>query len=267
MSLFGRQVSLQIGQAGTTGRSITGLSARFRVSMSRSTEPNRATIIVTNLAPTSRALLQEDGCVVQLIAGYDVPRMLFQGNPVKGGVRSERRGPDRITTIEAEDGGREIREAFISVSFATETTLRQVLDEVGSQLGLPEGTIRVDTSYRFPHGVSLQGQVSDVLDRVAQISGAGWFIRDGTLQIVADDEDTGETAVVFSVDQGNLIGSPTPTDDGIEIVGLLEPSIRPGRLFQVQSEDYDGVYIADEVEFVGGVRDSAFYVKVRGVPR
>lgn len=267
MSLFGRQLALQIGTPGEQGRSLTDLAVRFRVKMSRSSEPNSAVIYASNLNATSRALLQEPDCVVRLIAGYDVPQLIFQGNPVKGGVRSEKRGPTRVTTIEAEDGGRELREAYVQVSFATDTTLREVLDEVGLQLGLPEGTIRLDATARFPNGVALYGQASDVLARIAAMSGASWFIRDGTIQIVPDTEDTGETAVVFSVANKNLIGSPVPTDDGIEVTALLDPSMKPGRAFQVTSEEYDGLYIADSVEFVGDSHGDSWYVRVRGVPR
>ena len=54
----------------------------------------------------------------------------------------------------------------------------------------------------------------------------------------------------------------------IAIVGLLEPSMRPGRLFVVQSRQFNGVYIARDVTFVGDSGwDVAYYVQVRGRPR
>lgn len=267
--LFGRQVVVQFGTPGTTGKSFSDLRVTFRVQMSRSSTPNTGSIQIYNLNPDSIALLQKPDAVIRLLVGYDVPRLIFQGEPIKGGVKLERQGPDRILSIEAQDGGRSYREARIEVSFATQTTLRQVLDAVSAQLGLPSGTIRIDDDMRFPHGIVLSGSARDVLDRISRASGADWFVRDGVLQIVPTGGDTGEEAILFSVAQGNLIGSPAPTDQGIEVRGLIEPSMRPGRVFRVDSEQYPGQdYVATDVEFVGDAGwDPTFYVTVRGRPR
>jgi hypothetical protein len=65
-----------------------------------------------------------------------------------------------------------------------------------------------------------------------------------------------------------LIGSPAPKDDGgIEIVGLLEPSFRPGSLFDVRSTAYTGVYRAELVKFTGDSGwSNPFYVTATGKP-
>lgn len=249
--LFGRQVFLQIGKENQPGKSFSELRVGFRVQMSREAVPNKATIKAYNLHPDTIALLQELDVIVRLVVGYDVPRQIFRGSPIKSGVRVEKQGPDRIVIIEAQDGGREYQSTQLNISFATPTTLQQVFDEVALQLGLPTGTIRINRNISYPHGFSYTGPARTLLDRIADSTASDWFIRDGALYVIGSNEDSGEEAVVFSSARKNLIGSPTPKDNGMEVKALIEPSMRPGRLFQLESESYNGIYVAQDVMFVG----------------
>lgn len=268
VELFGRHVTLQIGQEGEEGRSYSDLRIAFSIDHTRDSTPSRAVIEAYNLAAETVALLQDPDVVVRLVAGYDLPRSLFRGNPVRNGIRSTRTAPNPVVSIEAQDGLRRYQAARVNVSFARETTLRQVYDAVAEQLGLPDGVIRVDEDIRFPHGITLAGTAREVLDRIAETSAADWWIRDGVVQLVPEGGETGEQAIVFSAETGNLIGSPVPTDNGIEVTALLDASMRPGRPFVVESEHYEGTYIADTVSFRGDSGfDTPFYVICTGRPR
>lgn len=269
--LFGRQVVVQLGSVGGTAREYTGLRVQFGVSMTDSSEPNTAKLQVYNLAAASVAAMQASDAVVRLLVGYasqGVPRLLFQGNPIAGGVKLEQAGPDRVLSIEAQDGGREYTTTHVSESFATATTSGQMFATLADRLGWSLGNVdAVVGDVSFPHGLVLRGRAADLLDRVAAMSGARWQCRDGTLQVWPIGGSTGEAAVVFSADAGNLVGSPTVTDDGVEITGLLAPTLRPGKPFRVQSADVSGDYVATSVEFKG---DSGFatdfYVVAKGTP-
>jgi len=269
VALFGRQVLLTIGPDGGEGRVFQGFRVRFKVSMNRSSTPNSAVIEAFNLNPTSIALAQDPTSVVEVRVGYDVPLLIFRGNPVKDGVRLDRQGTDTVLRIEAQDGGRAYRSARVSVGYSTNTTAQQVFDAVAEQMGLPQGTIRVPADVTFPRGITLNGPARDVLDRLSTSLGCEWFVRDGVLQFVGAGEDTGESAVVFSATAGNLIGSPTPKDDGkLEVKALLAPSLRPGKVFSVESADYSGLYVADDVEFNGDSGwETPFYVTATGKAR
>lgn len=265
--LFGRQSTLQVGPEGGQGVSVTGLRLGWNVEHSLEAEPSASKIEVYNPADTTIALLQQPRCLVRLLVGYDVPRQIFQGHPIKHGVTVERRGPDRVLTIEAHDGGAQYQGARVSVSFATETSLRQVFDAVAAQLGLPLGSIRIADDVRLTQGVTLAGPAREVLDRIAVASSADWTIRDGALVVVPRDGTTGEPATVFSSAQGNLIGSPAQTKDGVEITGLIDAGMRPGKPFQVESERINGLYRATRVTFQGDSGwETPFYVKIVGKP-
>ena len=268
MPLFGRKVTLAMGPAGGSGKSFTGFRVSFDVKMSTSSTPNSAVLEAYNLNAASIALAQASDAVIELYVGYDVPRLIFRGNPTKDAVRIERRGVDKVLHIEAQDGGHVYKEARLNVAFATSTTVQQVFDAIRAQMGIPTGTIRLPSGVKFPHGLNLTGPARDVLDRLASSNGAEWYIRDGALQFVGAGEDTGEEAVVFSSTSGNLIGSPSPKDDGIEVTALLAPSLRPGKPFRVQSKDYNGDYTATDVNFKGDSGwDKPFYVVAIGTPR
>lgn len=271
--LWGRVVELQVGtEADPTARALRDLRVAFRVEMDRTATPNRAVIQVHNPAEATVGVLQARDATVRLLAGYDSaggPRQIFGGEPVRNGVAIERRGPDRILTIEALDGGRAVAGSFVSESFAQQTSVGQVLDALAAALGLPRGATVLDAEIRWPQGLVLLGPVRDELDRVCGALAADWFVRDGALYVVARGRSTGEVAPLFAASKGNLIGSPARKADGsIEVVALLDPAIRPGRPFVVQSEAVSGEYVARDVVFEGDSGfDAAFYVRVTGEPR
>lgn len=271
-SLFGRVVEVQLGTANASGKSFTGLRVGFSVQMTNSSDPNEGRIEVYNVAPQTIATMQADDAIIRLLVGYKsqggTVRQIFQGSPIKGGVKLERRGVDKVLVVEAQDGGREFTQSHISESFSTATTTAQLFATISRSFGLPLGNISaVVGDIEFPHGLGLTGQAAKMMDRVAELSNARWQIRDGTIQVWARGSSTGESAVVFSAESGNLIGTPTVTDDGVEITGLMAPTLRPGKPFRVVSKDVNGDYVATNVEFRG---DSGFatefYVVAVGTP-
>jgi hypothetical protein len=182
-------------------------------------------------------------------------------------VKLTHNGPDRILSIDAQDGGRKYIESYLDVSLASQVTGRQVFNRAVEAMGLPTGTIQLDDSIRFPAGFVFSGSPTEVLDRLASMSDADWYIRDGVLQFIRRGSTTGERSLLLSATSGNLIGSPKPTDEGVEVVGLLDPSMRPGRKFRIESENVNGDYVATNVEFLGDSGwDNSFYVTVKGKP-
>ena len=257
---------MELGKAGSTGKRFRDLRVAATVTMSDDSEPNKATIQVYNVSEETIALVQGDDPVVRLHVGYDVPLLIFQGNPTDGGVKVKREKPARILEIEAQDGGTVYQTAYSSTSYATETTAEQVFTQLAETMGVPLGSVSIAADVKFPTGIVLNGPVRNQLDRIARMSSARWFIRDGALYVVPIGESTGEQSTVFSSTTGNLIGEPQATDDGIEIRGLLCATMRPGMAFRVESERYNGDYLATDVEFKVDTHGGDFYVDVRGTP-
>ena len=271
--LFGREVAIEFGTEGTTGRRLSGLRIAFDVLHTRSSPPSPARVQVWNLSDASISALQAPRSVVRLYTGYKddgLPKLIFAGNPTTTGTKIERQGVDRVATIELRDGGDRYQSARVDKSFRASTSFAEVFAEALDAFGLPSagGLPAGSSKITFPNGLHLAGTARDVFDMLAAAAGAHWFIRDGVVFMLGREAGTTETAPVFSSKARNLIGSPSRTEDeGIEIRALLDPSMRPGRPFRVESREFNGNYIARDVHFIGDSGfDLPFYVDVTGRP-
>lgn len=259
MGNFGRRVQIQLGTEGQPGRTIEGLRVRFQIEHTRTGAPSTGVIEISNLAPESLGLLEGDGALIRLSAGYDSPLLIFRGNPSK--VVTE----NFVTRVEAEDGGETYREARLSINLATAVTMQDVLDEAVTQLGLPKGAVRADLTDEISNGVTFSGPAPDLFDRLGQSTESDWMIQDGAFQFIERGGQTTQTVVVFSI-EGRSMVSASKTDTGVEVKGFIAPQLRPGGLFEVRAERYSGTYIADKVTFVGDTHGNDFYTIARGRP-
>lgn len=57
------------------------------------------------------------------------------------------------------------------------------------------------------------------------------------------------------------------TAEGVDLTMLLRPQLNPFDAIEVYSRNYNGVYIIDEVQHVGGNRTDEFYTKVKAYER
>jgi len=259
--LFGRQVNLAIDDL-----AYRDLRVDFKIEKTISGEPNSAKITVWNLNRdrTEMVVSRKRDTLIRLEAGYNVPRLLFQGNPTKGGITVKNDGPDRKLEIEAQDGLNEYQNARIFKSFRAGTKIKKVVDEAVSAFDLPAGEIEVPSDRELTQGVTFNGRAADILDRVATSTAADWSIQDGKIRFIPSGETSGNQAVVFSSKNGNLVGSPEPKDDGLKITGLLDGSVNPGDRFVVESEEYDGIYKAKNVTYKGSRWKRQFYIIIVG---
>lgn len=266
MAVFGRRATIQFGRAGQAGKSISGLRVGFRVEHTRSATPSKAVIEVYNLSWESIGLLEADDARVRLLVGYDAPHMVFTGSPVKRGVVTRQQGPDRVTRIEAEDGGSTWRTSRVEINIVGATTFQAVLSEVLTQMGLPKGSVRTDLTGELSQGLTYVGPARDLLDRLADSTASDWMVRDGAFVLLPRGAASGETAVVFSSTARNLVGSPAKTDKGVEVTGLIVPQLRPAQQFRVEASRNAGTYIADAVAFHGDTHGQPWYVIAEGRP-
>lgn len=270
--LFGRRVQVEIGPEGGVGVRLPELRVAFKVKHKASKAVGTATIKVWNASPTSIGLLRQPKATIRLIVGYPSrERLIFQGSPIKGGIDVKVDGPDRILEVDGADGGRAYTATFLQLSFATGSTFGQVLAQVLTQTQWARGFIDPTVeSVSLPHGAVLTGRPAEVLDRLAATvppAGADWFVRDGAVYVVARGQTTPEVAPLLSSTQGNLIGSPVATKEGVKVKALIDATMRPGMAFVVQSVGLNGTYVAKDVEFDGDSGwDNDFYMTIAGKP-
>jgi hypothetical protein len=268
--LFGRNVAVEIGVPGTPGIRVDGLRVGFKVDHKLSKAASTATIRIWNTSPATRARMLLPGSSIRLLLGYgSVSRLVFWGQPVKGGISLECDGADQVFEVDAADGGRSYA-ATINVAFRTPTNFGAVLAVVLAETQWARGQILVPEATPLPHGIVLNARAADILDRLAAVVppfGAQWFVRDDALYVVPKGQATPEEAPLLSSTAGNLIGSPVATKTGIKVRALIDATMRPARSFVVESKDVSGIYVAQDVTFTG---DSGFandyYMDISGKP-
>lgn len=257
--LFGRTVIAEIGVEGQIRR-WDGLQINGNVKKERRTSANTADIEIYNLSKDSIVAAKSSGAVLRLYAGYSIPRLLFTGTINPGGAVLEKQGPDRILRVSAKDGGYEYLRARVNKTFKRGVTWREVFDELAAVTGLPLGTVRVPPG-RTRRPIVLEGSVEDVMQRLADSTRSEVSIVNSAWQVLPIGEPAPDQAIVVSSRRlFNLVGSPSPQDQGMKIKALLDARYNPGRRIVLESEDYEGDYriISVDHEFDSG-HGAAFF--------
>lgn len=253
--LFDRRYRLRFGQPNGDKREVNNLRIVFDVERSSDSGANTGTIQVWNLSDKSISELQRPGCNVTLEAGYGTEiGMIFSGNDLKLLVR--RALPNVIVEIRAQDGGEQLRTQVVNASFEPGTILRNVVESlIGAFKDIvknPQDLLSLE-SLTLPKGFNATGKVKQLLDEMLGSRGFQWSVQDNEIRIVADDSlaDTG-AAIKLTAETG-LVGSPTRTEDGANVLALLNARIRPYRELRIESSlaSVTGSYKVDKVRHRG----------------
>lgn len=243
--LFDRVCSVQID-----GLLIEGLRVQFRIKKSLAKNANTAEVAVFNLTKDQRSQVKKHGSKVILKAGYvDSLGLIFAGDT--RAADHVHTGPDWITKLQCGDSEQALRFSLVSKSFSAGTKIADVAREAVKKLNLDKGNVEDKLSKlagTYLQGYTAHGPAAAELDQILKSNGYDFSVQDGRLQILGDDETTGETAVFLDADHG-LLGSPehgTPDKkDGksfLKIRALLQSRLHPGGKVEVDSETATGTY-------------------------
>jgi hypothetical protein len=261
--LFKRRFSLTIAKPrtfftqGPEALIIRSLHCQFQVEKHLGKEPNTCTITIDNLSDQTRSLLDEKPIYVRLEAGYDIDEeLLFEGD-----LRFSESLLDSstwVTRMEVGDGERAFRQARVNRSFTGPCRVKDAVSEVISCMG---GFVTQQTLEglrgSYSNGVSLEGPCERELTRLLSPLGKTWSIQNGLIQILGIGEVRKDQAALISQDKG-MIGSPSygsPPEKGkpatLTVKNLLYPSLLPGGLINVSSQDVSGLFKLQRVSHDG----------------
>lgn len=259
--------------AGPSGQAGIRINVRtaFTVEKTDDSFSNKARISLYNLKRSTRSILEAKNVVIALEVGYgEDTGVLFVGRTNADGkpqVKSERKGADLLTTIEAGDGELEIAQAVLDLSLSPGATNRQVVAAAEAALGLTLGVRRSLPEVRYAKGFAYSGRVKGLLDRLTRDVDYKWSVQNNEIQIVPRAEGTGEEAAFLSAETG-LIGIPNKTEDGWSFVSLLNRKIAPGRIVRIQSrETGPGDFRVVKAVHEGDTHEGDWKTTVEGVPR
>jgi hypothetical protein len=271
--LLQRTAELRIGD-----RAFRGLDLEFTVDKRIDPDPNTLDLVAWNLSEDTRAAMQRPWLPIVLVAGYEgTAAIVFSGQARR--VEHSRAGVDVKTRVLCGDGEKAFQIARSHVSFAADTALSTVVEQLAKDLGVQSGDAlarlsRGDfpgVSERYLGGYTASGPTVRELDRVLRAAGIEWSIQDGKLQLLAPGEATSETAVLLSPESG-LVDAPehgAGQGEGAPKVlkarSLLQPGLRPGRLVRIESKKLKSAFRVVRVVHMGELAGQKWYSEIEAV--
>lgn len=278
-----REYSLEISNG--SSKIITGLRISFEITKSLRSYPNIAKIDIYNPNEDTISILTSENPLVTLNAGYrNNLGLIFTGRVRNTFVNKI--AEDNIITLFAADGKREWEESSFNKTLSENLNVSEIVNEVAKTfteigdvtLGDLEGLEGPANKLR---GQTLSGSSKDIMDMLADDYNFLWSIQDGELVTVNQDKVLSNLTSVLIKQSTGMIGSPTVTEIGAEVVTLLNPELLPNRLFTIESESANfalsnlefrtvkrtratGNYRAYEVIFTGDTHDVKWYSTVKG---
>lgn len=235
----------------------------WQVSKDGRSEPNKATITISNLAEQTRAELGRSPKRLMLEVGYRGQlRRLASGDV--GNAFHAKDGPTWTTKIIVGDGSRAYRFASVNRAMVAGTTVIEAVRQVAAAMGveMPAAVeARTDLRRQFTSGLSIVGRAAVEMTKLLEPFGLSWSIQDGELAILDAVSTRPGDALVLDEAAG-LIGSPAmapPAKPGarptMSARCLLYPEIAPGRQLLVRSRAVSGRFRVESVSHVGCNRD------------
>ena len=270
---------------------IEDLRVAFDVSKSDGEQLNKGTITIWNMRPSSRAalsnarplntLLVEPTIKVSLYAGYeDSTKEIITGDVYLS--PSVRDGSDWITTIEVYSGITAATLANVNISFDGKTNAKFIAGELGTPLGL-------DISYTEEASQILENKTYfDFSESGMSVRSLSTFLNRFNLGFTIEEDGKGlvyKLNAPRELDQprspenafnksNGLVGTPSITRTGVEIVALLRPQIKLLQSFYVESQTINEVlqgneeltnkYFAKSVRHFGDTHDNQWFTSIEG---
>lgn len=277
MKNFDRQYRMTAGKPGSVGFEIGGTSPyalhiSFSVQKQELESSNTAKVQVWNLNKDNLATLEEKDCYLTLKAGYgNTLPVILSGTVSHSNTKLD--GADTLTEIEVVDGLAEIRDTWVSISYAGKVNSKKIIDDIASQMGV---TVTYSYNAEFadiPNGFSFVGQAKHALSKACAVSGLEWSIQNGVLQVKKPGDVMSKEVYVISPETG-LISIPervqiSSSDQngknqvGYDLVYLMNGAIGPGDYVQVDSKYLKGFFRVYSLEIDGDNLGGAWQCKAR----
>jgi hypothetical protein len=244
-----------VGKGGA-GLLIEDLRISFHVEKSVRHTPNTASILIYNLHPSKSAQIKRDFTDVILKVGYqNATKVIFAGQLKRAYTYKD--GTSTITEIQAADGDRDYREAYVNAPLPAgsddEAAVNAVLASFAKIGGTRKGSVVLPRGSTLTRAKVLTGRARDILHRVAQHYDANWSIQDGQLDIIGSQDVLPGTAIVVNAETG-MLGAPEITDKGVEVKMLLNPLAAPNVALKL---DNDNVKIKSYQQYANGPKVKA----------
>ena len=173
---------------------ITELEITATISKSRNQSTNSLDLIIHNLNEDTRSLLEKDGTMILLKAGYESIHKEHSNLPTLfvGQVQSvevTKTGTNITTAIKAGDGSEMLKNQRISYQAKPNTPVKEVIKDLALGFdNVVEGHLALEDieGEIFPTGYSAFGLLKDILDEVCKSRKLRFSIEDSSIYVFPD---------------------------------------------------------------------------------
>jgi hypothetical protein len=295
MRFWQRTTKLNIGQAGGKGISLSniagnGLTVDFDIIKDSTTKTNKATFKIYNLSTSSSAFIAQPQSIIEFFAGWEgITSRIFLGCCLScDDVYS---GGDKITSIVATDGGKELSESVISIEEQNNTDSTKIFKDIAKQLGLSIRFGKGIDEIAYNNGYSFVGKGQDSLTEVCDSIQAQWFINNGVINIVNYNSAGSNLGYELNATTG-LLGTPShividnyfkekkdstnskthtygsrnsKNGYGYNIKCLLNPYINIRDLIHVSSKSINDYMYVESIHYRGNTNNGDFTNDIIGI--
>ena len=277
--LFNREISVNIGgnviaTRNKDGESVPILRVVFSVELTLERDANTVELSVYNLKEETRSRVSQKNIRTTIEAGYvDNTSVIFDGELDYGSTRRD--AADWVTEFQSTDGGDSLRKSRINESLKSGVTLEQALRRAVAATGLGignaieqirNGNIR-GTLDSFSGGLVMSGSAQSEITKLLDAAGYGWSVQQGQIQVLGPLDIVDQDVVNSLSSKTGLIGSPQPGEDGmVSARVLLLPDLLPGRRVEIKSEQINGFFRVERVQFTGDTWGQDWYAEIEAKP-
>lgn len=245
--IFRRVYKLTIGNGNEAividGFQQNPLQVKFFVDQTPNGRVSYADIKIYGLSRETIKRVREQYTDVHLVAGYaDHFGTVFLGHLIRS--TNLREGPNQYLQLFCRSGGKPV---YVNQSWGKGTPQKQIIEDVAKTFGYPvEFHGDFSSLPRAPAGNVLSMGSKMAMDKLAASWGFRWMVRNQVVLIVADNAVIEGEEYIYSGLTG-MIGLPRITEKGVDVTVKMNPSLRPGATYRIQSEG--GRFVSNEVYY------------------
>jgi hypothetical protein len=273
--LFGKACTVQVADFKITTGQGQGLDVAFKVhrgvkvtAASTKPQPNTCELSIFGLNPSHRKELEASTVPgagrrvvpVTISAGYQGRQSVIFSGELRAAHSKPNGEGDIVTELETGDGDDALTQTRLTIALGHGSTATQGIRALLAGLGVGKGNIdsgiarlsqQALAAQLFSKGVVLKGAAADLMTDFCRSVGLDWSIQNGNLQLTAQGQPLGGTAILIDSDHG-MINAPTVDTKGILSVETeMIPDVFPGVALSMNAATIKGGFRVIGVETSG----------------
>lgn len=256
---------------------IQNFRIKFEVIKSAVSKENQAKIEIYNLSNDTRKTISEINSLIRISAGYSQNVGLVeigQGDITR--VRTNRTDVDTITEIFLADGLKTLKTKLVTLSYAKDVRLQDMISNLQSQTGLKFRLMGIDKVTNCEGGYSDLGTLDEILNNLSSIYNFKWSMQNGTVLIQGTQSLYSDSILLLSAESGLILNPSNFKKDDRKVVkdetkkrtteyvvqALLQPQLQIADTIALKSQDLNGKFIVQKITHYGDTMGNDWYSEI-----